>query len=61
MHDAFRFAAAVVAAMAQSALAAEPAFFPPDTPAKPVAETIFGVTLTDRYRWQDLSAGPKAY
>src|SRR5438477_7334135 len=27
------------------------AFFPPETPAKPVVDTLFGVTLTDRYRW----------
>ena len=34
-----------------TAAAAEPAFFPPQTPAKPVTETRFGITLTDRYRW----------
>jgi prolyl oligopeptidase len=31
--------------------AAEPAFVPPPTPARPVVETLHGVTLTDRYRW----------
>ena len=46
-----RMLAVLAAAMTQHALAAEPPFFPPDTPAKPVVETISGVTLTDRYRW----------
>jgi prolyl oligopeptidase len=46
-----RMLAVLAAAMTQHALAAEPAFFPPETPAKPVVETISGVTLTDRYRW----------
>lgn len=30
---------------------AQPSFAPPDTPARPVVETLHGVTLTDRYRW----------
>jgi prolyl oligopeptidase len=46
-----RMLAVLVAAMTQHALAAEPRFFPPETPAKPVVETMSGVTLTDRYRW----------
>lgn len=31
--------------------ASEVAFFPPATPARPVVETVHGITLTDRYRW----------
>ena len=31
--------------------AAEPLFAPPPTPARPVVESLHGVTLTDRYRW----------
>ena len=31
--------------------AAQPSFVPPATPARPVLETLHGVTLTDRYRW----------
>ena len=31
--------------------AADIAFFAPATPARPVVETLHGVTLTDRYRW----------
>ena len=30
---------------------AQPAFSPPPTPARPIVETLHGVTLTDRYRW----------
>jgi len=33
-------------------------FFPPETPAKPVVETLFGVTLTDRYRWLENGKDP---
>ena len=33
------------------AAAAERMFFAPATPARPVVETLHGVTLTDRYRW----------
>ena len=39
------------ALMIQAAHAATPPFFPPETPARPVVETLHGVTLTDRYRW----------
>jgi len=38
-------------AFAGVAAAADTAFFPPATPARPVVETLHGVTLTDRYRW----------
>jgi prolyl oligopeptidase len=34
-----------------AAAAADIAFFAPATPARPVVETLHGVTLTDRYRW----------
>ncbi|HYT95737.1 MAG TPA: hypothetical protein VEO36_00305, partial [Casimicrobiaceae bacterium] len=37
--------------MTQSAIGEESAFFPPETPVKPVIDKLFGVTLTDRYRW----------
>ena len=43
------FATLTVATMSP-ALAAEPTFFPPATPARPVVETLHGVTLTDSYR-----------
>jgi prolyl oligopeptidase len=45
-------------AMMQSALAAGPSFFPPETPAKAVVEAIAGVTLTDRYRWLEDARDP---
>jgi prolyl oligopeptidase len=38
-------------ACASVAPAADIAFFAPATPARPVVETLHGVTLTDRYRW----------
>ncbi len=48
----FAYAALLLfAAMTAAARAENPAFFPPETPAKPVVDTLFGVTLTDRYRW----------
>ena len=34
-----------------AAAADSPAFFPPETPAKPVVDVVHGTTLTDRYRW----------
>jgi len=42
--------ATMALACAMSALA-QPAFSPPATPARPIVETLHGVTLTDRYRW----------
>src|SRR5207248_10862832 len=42
---------ALLFAMTQNLIAAEPSFFPPETPAKPVVDNLFGVALTDRYRW----------
>ena len=38
-------------AFAGVAAAADITFFAPATPARPVVETLHGVTLTDRYRW----------
>ena len=38
-------------AFATFAVAADSTFFAPFTPARPVVETLHGVTLTDRYRW----------
>ena len=46
----FVCAAGMALTCAMSALA-QPAFSPPATPARPVVETLHGVTLTDRYRW----------
>ncbi|HEX8011872.1 MAG TPA: prolyl oligopeptidase family serine peptidase [Casimicrobiaceae bacterium] len=37
--------------VAATLVGAAPAFDPPPTPARPVTETLFGVTLTDAYRW----------
>lgn len=42
--------AVVLTALAMTAHAQSP-FEPPATPAKPVVETLHGVTLTDRFRW----------
>ena len=43
--------ATLIGAAIDTAQGAEGTFFPPATPARPVAETLHGVTLTDRYRW----------
>jgi prolyl oligopeptidase len=44
--------ATLVAAILMPAEAlADPAFFPPETPARAVVEMLHGMTLTDRYRW----------
>ena len=42
---------AAIALVAVAALATPPAFFPPETPARPVVEDVHGMLLTDRYRW----------
>jgi prolyl oligopeptidase len=54
-----RFLAVLAAAMTPPGFAAEPTFFPPRTPAKPVVETMAGVTLTDRYRWLENGKDPE--
>ncbi len=36
-----------------------PSFVPPPTPARPVSETLHGVTLTDPYRWLENQADPE--
>jgi prolyl oligopeptidase len=41
----------IVALLASAPADGAPAFFPPETPARPVVDVIHGVTLTDRYRW----------
>jgi len=53
-------AAQVVAAalMAAGAAGADAPFFAPATPARPVVETLHGVTLTDRYRWLEDGKDP---
>ncbi len=51
-------AAALAVAMTAPALAADGPFFPPESPARPVVETAFGVTLTDRYRWLENGKDP---
>lgn len=43
--------AALAISLAGTCAAAEPPFFPPESPGRPVVETLHGVTLTDRYRW----------
>ena len=36
-----------------------PAFFPPETPARPVVDVVHGTTLTDRYRWLENGKDPE--
>jgi prolyl oligopeptidase len=36
-----------------------PAFFPPETPARPVVDVVHGTTLTDRYRWLEDGKDPE--
>ena len=40
------------------AAAGLPAFFPPETPARPVVDVVHGMTLTDRYRWLENGKDP---
>ncbi|HWD16011.1 MAG TPA: hypothetical protein VG865_05330, partial [Casimicrobiaceae bacterium] len=35
------------------------AFFPPQTPARPVIDVVHGTTLTDRYRWLENGKDPE--
>jgi prolyl oligopeptidase len=51
-------AAALAVTMTAPALAADVPFFPPESPARPVVDTAFGVTLTDRYRWLENGKDP---
>ena len=44
--------------MTVPAVAAEMPFFPPESPARPVVDNVFGVTLTDRYRWLENGKDP---
>jgi len=53
-----RFAFVALFAWAMSASADEP-FVPPSTPARPVMETLHGVTVTDRYRWLESGKDPE--
>ena len=46
-----RAGAAFALIMATALSVAAPAFSPPQTPARPVVETLHGVKLTDAYRW----------
>jgi len=50
--------AVAAALMAGASQATEAPFFPPATPARPVVETLHGVTLTDRYRWLEDGKDP---
>jgi prolyl oligopeptidase len=40
------------------AVSADTTFFAPATPARPIVETLHGVTLTDRYRWLEDGKDP---
>ena len=53
-----RTIACLFVAAAMNAFATEP-FSPPPTPSRPVVETRFGVTLTDRYRWLENAKDPE--
>jgi len=46
-------------AMVTSVATAAPAFFPPETPARPVIDVLHGTTLTDRYRWLENGKDPE--
>jgi prolyl oligopeptidase len=45
-------------ATAPAAIAADPLFYPPETPAKPVVDVVHGTTLVDRYRWLEDAKDP---
>jgi prolyl oligopeptidase len=51
---------APVAALLTMVVAAQAApFYPPQTPARPVVETLHGVTLADPYRWLEDARAPE--
>ncbi|HEX6137212.1 MAG TPA: prolyl oligopeptidase family serine peptidase [Casimicrobiaceae bacterium] len=50
--------AAWLAAAVPAAVTGAPAFFPPETPARPVVDVLHGTTLTDRYRWLEDGKDP---
>jgi len=57
-----RFAPGLAMIVAMSAAAAgadSPAFFAPQTPARPVVDVLHGMALTDRYRWLENGKDPE--
>jgi len=50
---------AAIAMVAVAVVAATPAFFPPETPARPVVDDVHGMLLTDRYRWLENGKDPE--
>src|SRR5690348_17169003 len=57
-----RFAPGLAMIVAMSAAAAgadSPAFFAPQTPARPVVDVLHGLALTDRYRWLENGKDPE--
>jgi prolyl oligopeptidase len=55
----FMLAVAVTLATTSAAAADTAAFFPPETPARPVVDVLHGMTLTDRYRWLENGKDPE--
>jgi prolyl oligopeptidase len=51
--------AMTLAMSAGTAGAGSPAFFAPETPARPVVDVLHGTTLTDRYRWLENGRDPE--
>jgi len=49
----------MAAALATDETMAAPAFFPPETPARPVVDDLHGVLLTDRFRWLENAKDPE--
>jgi prolyl oligopeptidase len=48
-----------LAMAAATAASGAPAFFPPQTPARPIVDVLHGTTLTDRYRWLEHGKDPE--
>jgi prolyl oligopeptidase len=55
----FALVLAVMLATTSAVAADTPAFFPPETPARPVVDVLHGMTLTDRYRWLENGKDPE--